>query len=601
MFFDSIKSAYINSSYQNKLIISFCITILVPVILLSYFSYYQNLQVIKTQSIAISELYLHQVESSINTKLTDLANTAKVLSRQTAVTTILEKDPTSVSFSEQLDDLKDLDNIVSTFLSSSPEMYKIRLYVDSKFIYSNRNDTTYNLDSFASTKWAKMVNSFYTDLYFTEPYEYRYILNNIQRIISVIVPIRSSKDFEKIIGVICIDMLEKDILDSMKVADYTSRGQIIITDKNYNPLLIYTTNDKFNLDSINNIIQKNVGANKSENISVINNNVIGMVSLWNTWKLISINSMEDLLAAQSNLKFRFVLSIILTSICVYLLAYFCGKYNAKRIGNLAKQIRIVESGNFNVKCIVDSADEIGDLQTSFNRMIEEIDTLMKNQYQLGKNLNAMEMQVLQAQINPHFLYNTLDLILWTAKRNDMELVCDIVLKLSKFYRISLSNGSNFITLSDEIEHVRLYVELQKLRFSKNIYLYTDICNSLKNYRIMKLLLQPIVENSIIHGITNSDAEHGEIYISATLQGEIIQIVIEDNGIGMDHSTVAKLMSYSEFHTNKEHISGYGLKNVIDRLKLYYDNQSRIIFESTPNIGTKVTIIIPYNYKNENLH
>lgn len=569
--------------------------------MLSVFSYYQNVQMLKTQSVALSELYLHQVESSINAKLTELSNTAKVLSKQTTITNILEKDPASTPTSEQMEDLRKLDIVVSTFLSSSPHIYDIRLYVSNGFIYSNRNVVTYNLDSIGNAEWAKMLDDFYSVVYFSKPYEYKYILNDVRRIISAIVPIRSSKDFDKIIGIICVDMLEEDVLELMKAADYTSKGEVLITDRNFSPLFIYTTANESQLKYVKTAIEKDTGEHDLTSISIVDNNVVGMVSLWNTWKLISITSMEDLLVTQSNFKSRFILSIALTSILVYFLAYFFGMHNSKRINTLAKQIRVVESGNFNVKCIVDSADEIGDLQTSFNYMVQKIDALMKEQYLLGRNLNAMEMKVLQAQINPHFLYNTLDLILWTAKRNDMDLVCDIVIKLSRFYRISLSHGSDYIDLADEIEHVRLYVDLQNLRFSKRINLYTNIDQRIENYKIMKLLLQPIVENSIIHGIANSDVEQGEIYISAILQGEMIKITIKDNGIGMDRSTVAKLMGYSEFHTDREHMGGYGLKNVIDRLKLYYDNQAQIIFESTPNVGTKVTITMPYNYRNENLH
>ena len=590
--FNSIKSIYKNTSYQNKLIISFYIIILLPIILLSSFSYYQNIQMVKTQSVAISELYLNQVQSSIDAKLNELANTAKFLSRHNTIIRILEKDPSSISISEQIEDLRELDLIVSGFLSS-PTIYNIRLYVKDGFIYSNRNAITYNINNIANLDWAKMLNAFYSVIYFTEPYEFSYVLNNTQRIISAVVPIRNSNNFEDIIAVICVDMLEKDLLDLMAVADYTSKGQILITDINYKPLSIYTTTDKPYLDFLNGIIDENNNP-ASKSVSIVDNNVVGVTSLWNTWKLISISSIEDMLTAHSYLRLQFILLVIIATIGVYFIAYIYGKHNAKRINTLAKQIRVVESGNFNVKCVVDSADEIGELQTSFNYMVKKINSLMQEQYNLGRNLNAMELRVLQAQINPHFLYNTLDLILWAARRGNMAQVCDIVIKLSKFYRISLSNGNDYISLSDEIEHVRLYTELQNLRFAKKINLYVDIDKRLENYKIMKLLLQPIVENSILHGIANSDLEQGEIRISAALEEDMIRISVADNGIGMDQDILSKIMYYEEILYNKEHTSarGYGLRNVINRLKLYYSDKASIAFDSAPNAGTKVTITIP---------
>ncbi|AUS96870.1 hypothetical protein CDQ84_09860 [Clostridium thermosuccinogenes] len=589
---DSIKIIYKNSSYQRKLVISFFLLILLPLIILSGFSYYQNKKMIETQSITLSELYLRQVESSINARLSELANTAKALSMNAALTDILKKDPSLTPINEQIEDLRKLDVTVSSYLSS-PAVYNIRLYVDSGFLYSNRNVITYNLNSIADAEWAKILKDFYSVVYFTEPYEFKYILYDTRRIISAVVPIRSSSNFEKIIGVVCVDMLEEDLINMMMVADYTSKSEILITNRNYDPLVAYTTIGKPHLESVKDIFRNNTRINAVPVVSVVDNNVIGITPLWNTWKLVSIASMEDLLAAQSDLQLQFFLLIILTTLCVYFLANIYGRYNARRINSLAKQIRVVESGNFNVTCIVDSADEIGELQTSFNYMVRKINSLMKEQYLLGKNLSTMELKVLQEQINPHFLYNTLDLILWTAKRNDMEQVCDIVIKLSKFYRISLNNGSDYIDLINEIEHVRLYTELQNLRFSKKINLVTDIDTSLENFKIMKLLLQPIVENSIIHGITNSDVEQGEIHISASFCDNMVRITVTDNGIGMSQNTISRLITYGEIHTDKEYKGGYGLKNVINRLKLYYDNQAQITFESVPDQGTKVSILIPY--------
>ncbi len=144
-----------------------------------------------------------------------------------------------------------------------------------------------------------------------------------------------------------------------------------------------------------------------------------------------------------------------------------------------------------------------------------------------------------------------------------------------------------------MEHVRLYVELQNLRFLKDIELKTEVDPELEDYRIMKLLLQPIVENSILHGIANSDKEKGIIFLSVQPVEGMIRITIRDNGIGMNQTTIYRLMTYDEIPNEGQDTGGYGLKNVINRLKLYYDNQARITFDSTPEEGTSVTILIPH--------
>ncbi|HCS72368.1 MAG TPA: hypothetical protein DIW17_00635 [Clostridiales bacterium] len=588
-----IKRIYKNTSYQNKLVLSSFILILVPIILLTTYSYYKNIQTVKTEAVSISELYLQQVRSSIDARITELVNTAKFISRHETVREILEKSPGSLPIGEQIEDLNELDVIIANYLFST-NIYDIRLYVDDGFIYSNRNTTTYNLSDINDFGWAGMFSEFYAVVYYTEPYEFTYISNNVRRIISAVIPIRNSSDFEQIAAVICVDMLEEDLLEIMAAADYINKGEILITDINYKPLSIYTSLDNNHYPEIINYIKEQETNPVSTGITVVDNNIIGVAPLWNTWVLISIAFMEDMVATQSYLGLRYLLVIVSASIGVYMIAKIYAKQNSKRITNLAKQVRVAESGDFNVQCVVDSADEIGDLQTSFNYMVKKIYSLLQEQYDLGRDLNVMELRVLQAQINPHFLYNTLDLILWAARRGDMDQVSDIVIKLSKFYRLSLSNGDDYISLSDEIEHVRLYIELQNLRFTKQIDLSVDMDESLKDYKIMKLLLQPIVENSIIHGITNSDIEKGEIYISAALESEIIHLSVKDNGIGMDQATISKIMSYGEVH-NKEYskFGGYGLRNVIDRLRLYYSNEANIVISATPNVGTEINIIIPY--------
>ena len=589
---DSIKRAYLDSSYQNKLILSMFLIVMLPVVLLTSYSYYQNVQMVKLQSASLSELYLRQAETSINSRITEMANAALNLSRNTTITRILAKDPSSVPIAEQINDLNDLDIIASRFLNSAV-IYKIRIYVKDGFIYSNRNDLTYNLERIRKEKWAQFLKEYYSVVYFTEPYEYTYILNDKRRILSAVVPVRDPKNFDEFIGVICVDMLEDDLIALMEVADYSKKGEVLITNRNYEPLISYTA--RKSEEPIQYEIPKKIIRNRDPSyITIVDDYAVGRTSLWNTWMLVTVSSMEDLLNVQSGLRLQFIVLVVIAGAFVCCLSYFYGRQNAKRINTLAKQIRVVESGNFDVNCIVDSADEIGDLQTSFNYMVKKINSLMKDQYQLGKNLNAMELKVLQAQINPHFLYNTLDLISWAAKRNDMEEVCNIVIKLSRFYRISLSNGSDYISIANEVEHVRLYVQLQNLRFSKNIELATEVDKELENYRIMKLLLQPIVENSILHGIANSDKENGIISLSVKLYNGMIRIIINDNGIGMGQGTIYRLMTYDEIHNDGQYTGGYGLKNVIDRLKLYYDNQARITFESAPGEGTSITIRIPYN-------
>ena len=254
----------------------------------------------------------------------------------------------------------------------------------------------------------------------------------------------------------------------------------------------------------------------------------------------------------------------------------------------------IAAGSYGVQIPGQYDDEIGELQNSFNFMVRRISVLIDERYNLGKNLKDMELRALQAQINPHFLYNTLDLISWKATANgDMETV-DIVVKLARFYRLSLSNGSDFLPLSDEAEHVRLFVELTNLSRGRTVELITKIDPSIADYPIMKLILQPIVENSLFHGLYELDDRAGVICLSAERIGSYVQIRIQDNGIGMDKGKLTEILAKKDKPVVNTKRGGYGIGNILERLHIYYDDDFMFEIDSAILVGTTVTIRVPYS-------
>lgn len=311
-------------------------------------------------------------------------------------------------------------------------------------------------------------------------------------------------------------------------------------------------------------------------------------------RIFTVASMNNLLSPVKDLRNQMIVLTILISVIAFILSYVYAKYSTRRIKTLAKQVQRVENGDLNVSCIVDSDDEIGELQNSFNFMVRRISVLIDERYNLGKNLKDMELRALQAQINPHFLYNTLDLISWKATANgDMETV-DIVVKLARFYRLSLSNGSDFLPLSDEAEHVRLFVELTNLSRGRTVELITKIDPSIADYPIMKLILQPIVENSLFHGLYELDDRAGVICLSAERIGSYVQIRIQDNGIGMDKGKLTEILAKKDKPVVNTRRGGYGIGNILERLHIYYDDDFMFEIDSAILVGTTVTIRVPYS-------
>ncbi|HEY0734467.1 MAG TPA: sensor histidine kinase, partial [Herpetosiphonaceae bacterium] len=242
----------------------------------------------------------------------------------------------------------------------------------------------------------------------------------------------------------------------------------------------------------------------------------------------------------------------------------------------------------------ENADEITELGMSFNIMVGKIKELLAAKLEEHENLKKAELRVLQAQINPHFLYNTLDAIIWMAEAKRSDQVVELVRVLSRFFRITLSKGKDWITIRDEIEHVESYLAIQKMRYRDILDYLIDMPDDLRDGQMLKLTLQPLVENALYHGIKNKRNGGMIIVRGRRLDGDLLQIQIEDNGIGMMQEQLAQTRALLDTPFDNAVIgeNGYGLNNVNQRIKLYYGQQYGLTIESVYRHGTCVSLVIP---------
>ncbi len=242
----------------------------------------------------------------------------------------------------------------------------------------------------------------------------------------------------------------------------------------------------------------------------------------------------------------------------------------------------------------DNVDEITELGMSFNIMIGKIRELLDSKIKEQEILKKAEMRALQSQINPHFLYNTLDTIIWMAEAKKTDQIVEVVSALSNFFRISLSKGQDWITIAEEIERVRSYLIIQKIRYRDIMDFKIEVDERVSSNTVLKLILQPLVENAIYHGIKNK-REGGTIFVRArpSNNGNEVQLEVEDNGIGFAPETLAQIQAELADHSGEiKQESGYGIGNVNHRLKLYYGMQYGLTVKSKYQTGTCVTFVIP---------
>ena len=238
-------------------------------------------------------------------------------------------------------------------------------------------------------------------------------------------------------------------------------------------------------------------------------------------------------------------------------------------------------------------DEIYELGLTYNKMLDHISKLIEQIYKEQSEKRSAELAALQAQIKPHFLYNTLDNIKWMAKDQGAEDVAKIITSLSTFFRTSLSNGQEFITLKEEIKHTKSYLDIQAIKYREKVRYNIYLDENIKNILIAKIILQPLVENSINHGIRPKDSI-GTISISCSLYSnnlnKYIKITVEDNGVGMSESELANLRNNLEELNNSK---SFGMINTLRRLRSFYGEDVIFEVESKENVGTKINILLPY--------
>jgi two-component system sensor histidine kinase YesM len=241
----------------------------------------------------------------------------------------------------------------------------------------------------------------------------------------------------------------------------------------------------------------------------------------------------------------------------------------------------------------DNVDEITELGMSFNIMIGKIRELLDAKMKEQDELKKAELRALQAQINPHFLYNTLDTIIWMAEAQKTDQVIEIVSALSNFFRISLSKGKDWITIGEEIERIKCYLTIQKMRYRDIMDFRIEADEDVLDNTILKLILQPLVENALYHGIKNKRGG-GSIVVRARQKNEKeILLEVEDDGIGFTPDKLAQLQAELA-DTSGEMIleSGFAIGNVNKRIRLYYGRPYGLSIQSEYNTGTRATLVIP---------
>jgi two-component system sensor histidine kinase YesM len=265
---------------------------------------------------------------------------------------------------------------------------------------------------------------------------------------------------------------------------------------------------------------------------------------------------------------------------------------SRPIEKLRRMASKIANGDFHSRVTLHRDGELSELADGMNSMAKRIELLLQKSVEEERNLKISEMKILQAQITPHFLYNTLDAIIWAAESNRNGDVIKLVTALSSFFRITLSHGTDFIPLRNEMQHVENYLIIQQMRYSDILLYSIDVDPGMLDEVVLKILLQPLVENAIYHGIRNLRGIRGTVSITVRKTGAGLSFCVSDTGIGMTEEKVSSVRRVMKEGLGKEAgAKGYGLFNVNRRLELYYGPDCGLDILSGAE-GTRVSFVLP---------
>ncbi|MDI6600256.1 MAG: sensor histidine kinase [Thermoanaerobacteraceae bacterium] len=479
---------------------------------------------------------------------------------------------------EQAQEAVDINRSISYPGGLNMRYRSFEIYAINKSFYPDISGGGYifNNSSVKDSQWYNEAIKQDGGIYWRGPHRDSYVY---EPVISAVKLIKSVKNYKKPIAVASVD-IGISTLDSIF-------GDIVLGKTGYVFLIDENGNILFHNDP--NMLYKNVkGYDYAEKVfSADNGNFIitegevpNMV-LFNTvestgWKIIGIVPYSEVGGRAQVIRNYTVFVGLLCILLAAIFAYLISTGVTRPMNVLTGAMKQVESGNMDVRVNLKSNDEISTLGHGFNSMIERINSLIKEVYEMSYRRKEAELKALQAQINPHFLYNVLDSINWMAMSYGAGDISLMVTSLAKVMRYSLS-GAEDVLLKEEVQCIESYLKIQKIRYADTFSYSLEFQDEIMERKVPKFVLQPLVENAIIHGIEPKSGP-GRITISGEDDGEFTKIIIEDDGVGMDIAEI-----------RDGHI---GISNVQERIRLKYGDSYGLFFDSMPGKGTRVTVLLP---------
>lgn len=581
---------------RTRLLCIYFLLIVMPLGMFSLYAYVRVKGVIQAQTFSAAQKAFDDTAGSLEHLLGRLDGVIDILSNDPLVYTMASNDPRDFSYIRRLEDTDQLATAFS-HLRALSGVDRIRLYVGNGYPYSSSRADILSLDKMEKSgvyraaaldgrrQWLAPGDLDADD--------------GEKPCFSSMQVLYNPRSVKEPLAILRADVDEKRVLALISGASVTDDGQLLLM-RGEEVLLSSNPEGPFAPTAALAEQMNPSREGKWESVQTagqdfyVQSKMIGP----SAWRVMSILPHSGVFRLSRGLSTEMLLIVVMVALTAYLLAYLISQSTLKRITRLTETMQAVENGNVAVRLHPTGEDEIARLMDGFNQMMDRVDTLMEERVEYGRQIKNLELKALQAQINPHFLYNSLDLINCTAISRNVPEISRMVNALGRFYRLSLSKGREVIPLSDELRHAQLYVEIQNLRFENRVTARWSLDPEAARCGIIKIILQPLIENAIIHGIFEKPDKRGNLSVTIKRHPEGVRITIEDDGAGMDEETLRANFSPASAGRIATAPGGYGVRNIQDRLRLAYGEPFGLHCVSRAGEGTTVTVEIPALEMNE---
>ena len=582
-----IKQKINDIRLQNKLVIIYVVTGLIPLIVLFVFAYCQMRNILMDRDLKSIKGAIEQSVTTVDGQIEVYDNLSNYITFNDTLSGVLSYDYKS-TYEMYNQIVTTFDPMLSSLKYFHNDINRVTIYVDKAI----KHDTT--IAPIEEIKDRPFYNSA------AESTKIQWFVDEDSRTL-VSARKMSTLDQLGILGIMYIDVDYDSMMSSFTGGLEQNCGMVVLdadgkvicsSDTFENNNTRYRLNSKKLLSLIDGAEWDNDTCGNTEGYSVVKkeSSVTG-------WTVYVYEPRKLVLRSANSMITMIVVACVVAVAGAAAASIFTTGIITRRINKLKNSMAKVENGDFDAVINTQDKDEIGDLIHSFNSMTTQIKNLITQVYEGRISQKESEMRALRAQINPHFLYNSLSLINWKAIEYEQEDISEITLALSNYYRTSLNKGKNILSFEQELSNMQSYLKIQQIMHDNSFDVVINVSEEVMPCESLNLILQPLVENAIDHGIDLLTDRKGVITVEAELQKdeegkELVCVTVSDNGVGMDEETAQNFLTAQS--------KGYGARNVNDRIRLYYGESYHLEVQSIPDEGTTITIKFPakpYNTKN----